>query len=75
MEISAEGIPYINLPTLLELKLASAMTTEHRPRDRDDVIQLIRVNSLPIDYAEKLDPYVADKFREQWRYAQINEDY
>lgn len=75
MELSSEGIPYINLPTLLELKLATAMTTDHRPRDREDVIQLIRANSLPIDYAEKLDPYVADKFREQWHYAQINEDY
>jgi hypothetical protein len=70
-----EGIPYISLPALLELKLASGMTAPHRPRDFDDVIQLIRVNKLPVDYVDTLNPYVAEKFRELWHAAQINEDY
>ena len=46
------------------------MTAPHRPRDLDDAIQLIRVNALPIAYAEQLDPYVRAKFEELWRAAQ-----
>ncbi len=68
-------IPYISLKTLLELKLASGMTAPHRPRDLDDVIQLIRVNLLPINYADQLNPYVQEKFRELWQSAQIVEEY
>ncbi|MCA9054205.1 MAG: hypothetical protein KDA75_10235 [Planctomycetaceae bacterium] len=74
VEVSDEGVPYISLKTLLELKLASGMTTDHRPRDFDDVIQLIRVNQLPEAYVESVDPYVADKFRELWQAAQISDD-
>ncbi|MEM9185527.1 MAG: hypothetical protein AAGB00_03420 [Planctomycetota bacterium] len=74
-EISEEGIPFISLPTLLELKLTSGMTTSHRPRDLDDVIQLIRANELAESYAEQLNPYVAEKYRELWRAAQVEEEY
>lgn len=74
-EIAKDGIPYVSLKTLLELKLACGMTAAHRPRDLDDVIQLIRNNQLPLDYAESLNPYVADKFRELWQAAQITDDY
>jgi hypothetical protein len=73
--LDAEGIPFLRLQTLLELKLASGMTAPHRPRDFDDVIQLIRVNRLPIEYAEQLHPYVVEKFRELWNAAQIDDDY
>lgn len=75
VEIHEDGLPYISLKTLLELKLACGMTTSHRPRDLDDVIQLIRAKELPLDYAESLDPYVADKFRELWQVAQVDDDY
>jgi hypothetical protein len=51
------------------------MTAAHRPRDFDDVIQLIRVNRLPLEYVERLNGYVADKFRELWQAAQVDEDY
>lgn len=70
-----EGIPYISLPTLLELKTACGMTAAHRPRDLDDVIQLIRANQLALDYADQLNPYVQDKFRELWQAAQVEEEY
>ena len=46
-EYDEEGIPILSLPVLLELKLASGMTAPDRPRDLDDVIQLIRANQLP----------------------------
>ncbi len=70
-----DGIPYISLKTLFELKLASGMTAPHRPRDLDDVIQLIRINNLPADYVQTLNPYVADKFSEMWKAAQVRDDY
>ena len=73
-EVHADGIPFISLKLLVELKLASGMTVTHRPRDLDDVIQLIRANQLSFDYADTLNPYVADKFRELWRAAQIRDD-
>ncbi len=58
------GVPIIKLETFLELKLASGMTTPHRPRDLDDVIQLIQINRLPLDFSERLNRYVAGKYRE-----------
>lgn len=74
-EIRGEGLPYVNLRALIELKLASGMTAKHRPRDLDDVIQLIRANKLPKTYADTLTPYVREKFLEMWDAAQIEEDY
>jgi hypothetical protein len=73
-EVHDDGIPFLSLKSLLELKLASGMTTDHRPRDFDDVIQLIRVNQLAESYADSLNPYVADKFRQMWRAAQVSDD-
>jgi len=75
VEYHEEGIPYITLNTLLELKLASGMTAAHRLQDMADVIQLIKVNRLPIDHAGQLNPYVSDKFRELWQAAQVEEEY
>ena len=66
-----EGIPFISLRTLLELKLASGMTAAHRMQDIADVMKLIRVNHLPVEYAGTLNPYVADKYRELWQPAQV----
>ena len=75
IELSEDGIPYVSLPTLLELKIASGMTTTHRPRDLDDVIQLIKVNRLPQDYANTLNDYVQARFLELWEAAQISDDH
>jgi hypothetical protein len=69
-----DGIPYVSLKTLLELKLASGMTAPHRMQDLADVMNLIRVNQLPLDYAESLHPYVAGRFRDLWQTAQIDDD-
>ncbi|MBX3130306.1 MAG: hypothetical protein KF718_26550 [Polyangiaceae bacterium] len=68
------GTATLTLPKLLELKLASGMTAPDRPRDLDDVIQLIRSNALPRDFADSLDPWVRAKFDELWGYAQIPVD-
>jgi hypothetical protein len=70
-----DGIPYITLPTLIELKLTSGMTAPHRIQDLADVTKLISANSLAEDYAGELNPYVADKYRELWKLAQVDDDY
>ncbi len=74
-EVRHDGIPYVSLVTLLELKLACGMTTAHRPRDLDDVIQLIRANDLALEFADTLNAYVREKYRELWQAAQIDEEY
>ncbi len=63
-EPSEEGLQFVNLRTLIELKLASARSALHRIKDRSDVLELIHLFSLPDDYADRLDPYVQQDFRE-----------
>ena len=75
VRIDENGLPVVTLRHLLELKLASGMTALHRPRDLDDVIQLIKINQLSVDFESTLDPYVRAKFVEMWQLAQIEEDY
>ena len=74
-EPDEEGIPILSLAVLVELKLASGMTAPDRPRDLDDIIQLIRANQLPRDYGDGLNPYVQPKFDELWRAAQHKDEY
>jgi hypothetical protein len=65
--IEIDGIRYLQLPAVINLKLASGMTAAHRLRDLADVQELIRVLKLPADFADKLNPYVREKFLELWR--------
>jgi hypothetical protein len=74
-EVRGQGLPYVTLNTLIELKLASGITAKHRLQDLADVIELIRANNLPREYAETLNPYVRGKFVEMWQAAQIRDDY
>ena len=53
VSFEADGISYINLPTLIELKLASGMTNPGRLKDLADVLELIKVLDLPADFAEQ----------------------
>ncbi len=73
--VVSDEIPYVSLKTLIELKLASGMTAEHRIKDMADVIELVRVNELSRSYADELDPYVRAKYQAMWRAAQVDEDY
>ena len=59
----------VNLPTLIELKLASGMTAKDRPRDFDDVIRLIRERQLPRSFGDQLNEYVRGKWAELWQIA------
>lgn len=61
-----DGVRYINLPTLLELKLASGMTNPGRLKDLADVQELIRALSIERRLSSDLNEYVRPKFLELW---------
>ena len=69
--IERDGIRWLNLPALVELKLASGMTTPGRLKDLADVQELIRLLRLPADFAEQLQPFVREKYGELWRSGQL----
>jgi hypothetical protein len=68
--IEQDGIRWLNLPALVELKLASGLTAPSRLKDLADVQELIRLLHLPADFAEQLQPFVREKYGELWRAVQ-----
>ncbi|HEV8606263.1 MAG TPA: hypothetical protein VGQ99_12895 [Tepidisphaeraceae bacterium] len=62
--VEIDGIKYLGLVTLAELKLASGMTNPGRLKDLADVQELIRVLKLPREFGGKLNAYVRGKFEE-----------
>jgi hypothetical protein len=61
-----EGIHYLRLENLIELKLASGMTNPNRLKDLADVQELIKAIRPPRSLADRLNPFVRDKFLEFW---------
>jgi Nucleotidyl transferase of unknown function (DUF2204) len=61
-----DGIRIVTLDKLIELKLASGMTAPDRLRDLADVQELIKIKKLDAQYANRLDPYVREKYLELW---------
>jgi len=61
------GIRYLRLIPLIEIKLASGMTNPGRLRDLADVQELIRVLQLPMEVVQQLNPFVREKFEELWQ--------
>lgn len=64
VRVEGDGVWYLRLPTLVELKLASGMTHPRRGKDINDVEALIEARGLGEDFAAQLDPFVRDKFLE-----------
>ena len=64
--IEIDGIRIVNLQKLIELKLASGMTAPDRLRALADVQELIKIKKLDNEFAERLDPYVRNKYLELW---------
>jgi hypothetical protein len=62
--VEIEGIKYVDLVTLVELKLASGISNPGRLKDLADVQELIKVLKLSKEFAAKLDAYVRPKFQE-----------
>jgi len=69
--VQIEGVSYLGIPTLLELKLASGMSAAHRMKDLADAQELIKTLKLPESMAEELNPFVREKYLELWRGAQV----
>jgi len=66
VSVEIDGIRYLRLETLVELKLASGMTNPNRLKDLADVQELIRTLRPPRSLGDKLNPYVQGKFFELW---------
>ena len=59
-----DGIKFVTLEKLIELKLASGISAPDRLKDLADVQELIKIRKLDADFASKLNPYVREKYRE-----------
>lgn len=62
--IDIDGVRFVDLRTLVTLKLASGITQPTRRRDLADVQDLIRVLSLDRSFGESLDPFVRPMFEQ-----------
>lgn len=63
------------LRELIELKLASGITSPARLKDLVDVMELIKANQLPADFDQNLHPFVRAKYAELWNNAQVEDPY
>jgi hypothetical protein len=65
--VEIDGVCYVSLPSLVELKISSGMTGGlHRLKDLADIVELIKTVGLSAEFAEGLNPYVRDKYLELW---------
>lgn len=71
--IDIGGITFLQLPVLVELKLASGISAPHRLKDLADVQELIRILKLPKEFGQQLNTFVRDKFDELWHNAQVTD--
>ena len=62
--VTIDGISFLALERLIELKLASGMTHPGRIKDLADVQELIRVLRLDATFASRLHAYVRPKYAE-----------
>jgi len=65
--VEIDGVRIVTLEKLIELKLASGMTAPDRLKDLADVQELIKARGLASDFAERLNPYVQEQYRQLWR--------
>lgn len=59
-----DGVRFVTLEKLIELKLASGISAPARLKDLADVQELIKIRKLDSAFAAKVDPYVRTKFLE-----------
>lgn len=65
--VDFDGVKYVGLPTLVELKLASGLTGGvPRLKDFADVVGLIQQLNLSREFVAQLNPYVQEKYLELW---------
>jgi hypothetical protein len=66
VSVEIDGVRYLRLETLIELKLASGITNANRLKDLADVQELIRTLKPPRTFADSLHEFVRPKFLELW---------
>ena len=64
-----DGVKVVQLPTLIELKLASGVAPG-RLKDLGDVQEVIKLLHLQEEFADQLDPSVHETYRHLWRAVQ-----
>lgn len=69
------GVKLLPLRDLIELKVASGLTSPARLRDHVDVMELIKINDLTLAFAGELHSFVRDKYRELWNNSQFEDPY
>ena len=67
--VEIEGLRFLGLVKLVELKLASG-TSPGRRKDLGDVQELVRLLKLPAGFAEQLHPSVRRTYHELWTEVQ-----
>ncbi len=71
VSINRGGVRFVNLATLIDLKLASGMSNAGRMKDLSDIQELIKAAKLPRELASQLNPYVRDEYDRLWQASQI----
>jgi len=70
VSVEMESCKVVRIETLIELKLASGLSAEHRMlRDLADVQQLIETLDLPAEMGEELDESVRGEYLRLWNLA------
>jgi hypothetical protein len=65
--VEIDGVRFVTLEKLIELKLASGMTAPDRLKDLADVQELIKLRGLDASFADRLHPYVREQFLQLWK--------
>lgn len=73
--VEIDGVKFPTLEKLVELKLASGMTAPDRLKDLADIQELIKVRGLTHEFAERLNPYVRNKYLELYKATQSSTDF
>jgi hypothetical protein len=69
--VEIDGRRFVDLPTLVQLKLASG-TAPGRLKDLADVQEMIRVLQLPAEFGEQLDAWVQPLYQQMWAAIHAN---
>ena len=68
--VEKDGVRWLSLPSLVELKIACGITKPGRLKDLADVQELIRTLGLSADFGHQLQPFVQEKYEELWTSVQ-----
>ena len=60
------GSRFVNLPTLITMKLVEGVSDPGRMKDLADVVELMKTLKLSAEFVERLHPLVRDKYTELW---------